>query len=700
MVTLDVQCETLGKYCSERVHRKVFYLCCERQICHVVVILLLTLSPSVFFGVFVPGRAVQEDERNSSEDPTNPHSDLLRRTQTGTSFTSGAPVGQDVVRGTDGGRGRLFEGLEGSPGPRSASSPSSPDQGPLRPTSTLQGLTVAGRADRETLPLPEEEPNNGADTSGAAHLGDGKISTRERARPYFQPTDSLFHTANTANTEKESDNEGPQTRIAATHATAISSNSSFGTSTATQTSKLSTNTQTRSSARVPPLKSSSPSGTNWESDTVPIPRVGAVSEASRGERPHSRRSQRSTDGLNSDLSSAVTSDPLGSPTEPQQGDSHTRIEPTAPSPSSSQASSGTQSSAARIAEPGTTVGAAEAASFRPNASGADSSESTGSEVTGQTAAFEFSDELEIRHTFTSSTPSHTNASRSTEGGESSPPPDTPSTFTRAGEDETHAANATSSSRGLAEVHNGTLSFTDSSSSSAPLTSGDVVQTSATTTTGTHTPRPTRTLLNNSSPTNSSTPVPPLSASTAARSSTPSHTLQTHTASPSRSRLTRPPLSFPSSTTESAAHTPPLIGHEPTAAPSQTSQATSSRTPGTQNQPPLTPPTNVPVTLTQPGNDITTEPTPPLSLTTAISDDGRGGGEGEDGEREDESRQRLPSGTTTRTRTAGAPSWTTSHPSQETSFTPSVLSSTTSQTPTFYIMPDQPSVIRGNVHICV
>ncbi|XP_068593552.1 serine-rich adhesin for platelets isoform X2 [Cebidichthys violaceus] len=637
---------------------------------------------------------VQEDERNSSDDPTSPRSDqdLLRWSRTGTSFTSGAPVGRDVVQGADGFRGRLSEGLELSSGPQSASSPSSQDQGPLHPTSPRQGLTVAGRADRETLPLPEEEPNNGADTSGAAHLADGKMSARERARPYFQPTDSAFQPSHTG---KKSSNELPQTQIALTHATAISSNTLLGTYihkyTATQTSKLSTNTQARSSSRVPPLNSASTSRTTWESDTVLIPRDGAVGGASGEELPHSWRNQRSTDRLNSDLTSAVTSDPLKS--------SHTDIEPTAPSPSSSQASSGTHSSAAHIAELETAVGAVEAASFHPNTSGSDSSASAPSEVTSQTAAFESSDKREILHTFTSSTQSQRSSPESTEGLARSSPPDTSSPFTRTSKDETHTASQSthkrfadtvSSSLGITEVDDRTLSFTGSSST--PLTMGDVVQTSAPseTTTETFTLRPTYTLSHDSSPTNSPTPVPPSSSSTSIPSSAPPYTPQTHTPSPGGSHLSHTPLSLPSSTTEFAAHTPP-VARETT--PSETSP----HSPHTQNHLPLTSSTNVPVTLKQPRNHITTAQTSLPSLTTAKSD--YGGGEVEEVEREDESWQWFPGSTTTQTPTAGAPSWTTSHPSQETrlALTPSVVTSawspTNSHTPKFYIVPDQPSVIR-------
>ncbi|KAM6942367.1 uncharacterized protein PEZ65_004245 [Lycodopsis pacificus] len=646
---------------------------------------------------------VQEDEGNSSDDPTSPRSDqdLLRSSPTGTSFTSAAPVGQDVVRGTAGGRGRLFEGPEWSSGPRSASSPSSQDQGPLHPTSPPQGLTVAVRADRETLPLPEEEPNNGADTSGAPHLADGKMSARESARPYFQPTDWPFQPSHTTNTGEKSSNELPQTQIAVTHATAISSNTLLGTYihkyTATQTSELSTNTQARSSSRVPPLNSASTSRTTWESDTILIPRDGAVSRASGEELPHSWRSQRSTDKLISDLTSAFTSDPLQSPTEPQQGDSHTDIEPTAPSPSSSQLSSGTHSSAAHVAELETAAGAAASASFHPNTSGTDSSASSASEVTDQTAAFESSDKLEILHTFTSSAQSETSSPQSTEGLARSPLPDTSSPLTQTSQDETRApsqstrkrfADTMSSSPGITEVDDRTLSFTGSSST--PLTLGDVVQTSAPseTTTETFTLRPTYTLSHDSSPTNSPIPVPPPSSSTSIPSSTPPYTLQTHTPSPGRSHLSHTPLSLPSSTAESGAHTP-LVNHETT--PSETS----SHTPHTQNHLPLTSSTNVPVTLKQPRNHITTAQTSLLSLTTAKSDYGHE----EEVESEDKSWQWFTGSTTTLTPTAGAPSWTTLHPSQENrlALAPSVLTSTwsptTSHTPKFYIVPDQPSAIR-------
>ncbi|KAK5865819.1 hypothetical protein PBY51_020059 [Eleginops maclovinus] len=281
---------------------------------------------------------VQENGRNSSEDNTSPHSDLLSLSESGTNFTSTSPIGQDVLSRTEGGKGRLHQGLERSYVPQSMSSPSSQDQGLLRPTSPLQGLTVAGRADRETLPLPEEEPNNEADTSGAAHLADGKMSARELTHPYFQQalsTDTLFHASHTP--ERKSSYELPRTQMALTHATDGNSDNFHGTDEHEYTAifKLSTPTQHHVSSSGPSFTSSPPeipSRTTQEIGTILIPHGGAVSGASVQKLSRSWRSHRSTDRLNSDLTSTVTSDPLTSSTNFQQDDSsstHTHTDPTA-----------------------------------------------------------------------------------------------------------------------------------------------------------------------------------------------------------------------------------------------------------------------------------------------------------------------------------------------------------------------------------
>lgn len=674
---------------------------------------------------------VQEDERNSSEDHTSPHSgrDFLRWSQTGTSFTSTAPVGQEVVRGTEGSRGRLHEGLEGISEAQSVSSPSSEDQGLLHPTSPLQGLAVAGRADRETLPLPEEGQNNGADTSGAAHLADGKMPARGRTHPYFQhtlSTDTPFHTANRG---INSSNEPPHTQMALTHETDRSNNTLHGTDihkyTDTQKSIISITTEahpTVSSSRLPFLTSSPPelpSQTTWESGTIPVPHDGAVSRTPGEKPPHSWRSQRSTDRLHSDLTSAVTSDLLKSPTEPQQDDSssaHTDTEPTA---SSSQGPSGSQSSSAHLTGLDTAVGTVEAASSHPNISRADSSVSAASDVTSQTAAFESSDKfenMEMLHTFTPSTQTQTNSPQSTE---SLPPPHTSSPLTQTNKDEMqttitqsthrHFVNAytttetISSSPDVTKVDDQTSSFTGPSSTpTAALTLGDVVQNSAatgtTTDTGSYTLRPTYTFLHDNSPTDSPTPAHLSSSSTPIHSSTTSYTLQAHTTVPGSSHVTHTPLFLSSTSTDSAAHTP-LIDPETTPIPTQTSTV-KSYTPHTHSHLPLPSSTKVPVIHKQPHSYFTTTQTSLLSLTTSKSNRGYGDKDVEV-EKEDESWQRFPSSTTKQTPTAGAPSRTTPHPTSQDkhlTLTPFVSTSvptwtSTTQTPKFYIVPDQPAAIR-------
>lgn len=674
---------------------------------------LLTLSLCF---VFVPGHPVQEDGRNSSEDHTNPHSDrdLVQRSQAGTSFTSTAPVGQEVRRGTEGGKGRLYERLEEwTSGLQSVSSPSSQYRGLLHPTSPLLGLTVAGRADRETHPLPEEEPNNRADTSGVAHLTDGPMSATEGTHPYFQHTLSAETPFHTSNTETNSSNELLQTQMALKHATASSSSTTdVHKYTLTQTSKPPVTTQdhpTVSSSSVPPLTSSPSelsSWTTWESGTTLSQRGGAVSGTPEEKLLPSWRSQRSTDKLNSDLTSGVTSDPLKSQTEPQHGDSssaRTDTEPIASSPS--QGPSRTYSSTTHDTGLSTAVGTVEAASFQPNSSLTDSFVS---DATGQTAAFEPSDEFE--NSFTSSTQGQTNSLQSTESVTQSPTPHTSSPFTQTGKEETQTAtqstqrnvvtttNTISSSPNIQSTQVDDWTFSASPSTTrAALTLGDVVQNSATTgstaDTETYTQSLSYTHLRDNSPTDSPTPVTHLSSSTSAHSSTPSYTLQPHTTFSGSSHLTHTSSPLPSTTTESAAQIP-LIDHKTMPIPSQTStvKSTSSRTPPTQSHLPLPSSTSAPATHKQSHDYITT------THTTTKSDSGH--------EKEDESW--FTSSTTTHTPTAGPPSWTTPHPSKENqpTLTSSVLtsvptwSSTTSHTPKFYIVPDQPAAIRGIVHICV
>lgn len=673
---------------------------------------------------------VQEDERNSSEDHTSPHSDqdLAHWSQTGTSFTSAAPVRQEVVRGTEGGRGRLYEGLESSSGPQSVSGPSTLDQGLRHPTSPLPGLTVAGRADRETLPLPEEEPNNGADTSGAAQLADSPMSARERTHPYFHTqhtlsTDTLFHTANT---ETSSNDEFPKTQVAytLTDSAVSSSNTMLGTDmriytqTDIHTDKHKTTQAhpTVSSSSVLPLTSSPPdllSLTSRESGTILIPHGGAVSGAPVEKQPHAWRIQRSTYRLNSDLLSAITHDPLQSPQWDDSSSANTDTEPTVSSGSPSR----THSSTTHIPKLDSVVGTV-AASSHPNISRTDSFVSAASDVSSQTAPFESTAmfentmKLHTRHTsdLDSASRTQTNTPQSTESLTHSPPHHMSSPFTQTGKEDAQTAtqstqrnvvNAymTTTSPDITKADDWISGFTDSSSTPrAPMTLGDVVQSSADT--GTNTLDTTQTHLNESSPThksfpaNSQTPVPFFPSSTSIHSPTPEYSLQTHATFPG----TAMPLS--SAATESSAHTE-FVDPKTTATPAQTStKSTSTHTHQTHINLPFPSSTIVPATHKQSNNYITTTHTALSSFTTENTDYEHG-----DREVEDKSRQLPPRSTTAHTPTAGPPqqppSWTTPHPSQESHFahTPSsstsapTWSSTTTQTPKFYIVPDQNAAIR-------
>lgn len=687
---------------------------------------LLTLSLSVF--VFVPGHPVQEDVRNSLEDQTNPHSDqdLVRWSQTGTSFTSAAPVDQEMVRGTEWGRGRLNEGLKWSSGPQSVSGPSSRDQGLLHPTSPLPGHTVAGRADRETLSLPEEAPNNRADTSVVAHLTDGPMSAKERTHPYFHTqhtlsTETPFHTENT---ETNSSDEPPKTQMAytLTDSTASNSKTMLGTETRkyTQMPKHTdkhTTTQahsTVSSSSVLPLTSSVPDLsplTTRENDTILIPRSGAVSGSPVEKQPHAWRSLRSTDRLNSDLTSAITHDPSKSPQWDDSSSAHTDTESTA----SSESPSRTHSSTSHIPEFDAAVGTVVAASSHPNSG---QSDSYVSDVASQTAPFEFTAKFDntvkfqtLMSELDSASQTQTNAPQSKESFTHSPPHYTLSPLTQPStvDAQTATQSILSSSPDITKADDWISGFTDSSSTpSAPVTLGDVQDLADT---GTNTLDATQTLLNDSSPThksfaaNSPTPAPLSPSSTSIHSPTLGHSLQTHTTFPNT------PMPFSSTATESSVHSS-FVNPETTPTPTQTStKSTSTDTHQKHNNLPFPSSTIVPATHKQSHNYITTTHAALPSFTTDNTDYEHRDGEVEV-EKKDGSWQLPPSSTTAHTPTAGPPqqppSWTSPHPSQESNFahTPSAStsaptwSSTTTQTPKFYIEPDQPAAIRGILYVCV
>ncbi|XP_041640004.1 interphotoreceptor matrix proteoglycan 2 [Cheilinus undulatus] len=631
---------------------------------------------------------VQEDDTHSTEDHTNPYSiqDLLHWSQTGTSFTRTSPIGQEFGRGTVRSRGQIYESEETSSGPYF----SSQNQGLLHPTAPLQGLATTGKADRETLPFPEEELNNGTDASGAAHLADSPTSAQERTHPYFHSTDSFFHDLNTENTETDSRNEH-ETHTDPTHETRSSSN--------TLNADKHTSAPSVSSSSIPHFNTSLSGTTSMSKPVSTLP--NRVVFKGPGEKlSPSWRSHRSTDVLDSDTTSAVTSSPLKSPTKPpEEGStsSNTDTESTVSSlSSSSQGPSMVHSSTTPVTDINTAVSTLETASFHPNMSPNGSSLSAFSDFRSQTDAFEPSDKLEITQrlqTFTpSSSLSQTDIAQSTESGTQMPYTTSPLMLTSQ-EEAKAAAESTQSnlkaisfSPDITKADEQTFSFTDSSL-------GDAVQSSAVNlNTEAYTQSPTFTLFHDNSATVSQTSAYLLSTSTSTDSSTRFKTVQTYSAFPGTLGSPHTTSPLPSTTTQSTAQT--SQNTMPTTSEASTIRATSAHKPHTQSQ---LPSTDIPATHKQTHGYFTTAQTSAHSLSTVTPED-----TDVEVEKQDESWQQFPSSTTSQTTRAGQPApYTTQHPSREkrTTLATSVLdprptlNSTTGRTPKFFIVPDQPADIR-------
>uniref|UniRef100_A0A1A7WTG0 EGF-like domain-containing protein n=1 Tax=Iconisemion striatum TaxID=60296 RepID=A0A1A7WTG0_9TELE len=271
---------------------------------------------------------VQENERNSSEVLSTQEPNGW--SPTGTTVRNTATVAEEVVRGTEEGRGRLYEDLVRS------SNASTRDSGALPSTSRQLGLSVAGGADRETLPLPEEKPNNGADTSGAVHLTDDPTSAR--TLPYFQ---------HAVSTDVKSQTQNPTlipTEVFWTNTKVPLIGAGFHKSTSPQTSTHSDHRGSSSSA----LLTISPSETPAvERTTILFPHGGAKPQDELAV-PWTRHENALRP--NSDL----TSDPLKpSATLPQHDSSSSNTDNQPTSSSSSHDPSRTHSPL--ITEPDTTV---------------------------------------------------------------------------------------------------------------------------------------------------------------------------------------------------------------------------------------------------------------------------------------------------------------------------------------------------------
>ncbi|XP_034043704.1 uncharacterized protein si:ch211-14k19.8 isoform X2 [Thalassophryne amazonica] len=244
---------------------------------------------------------VQEDERNSSlgHSSLGSDGDVLAWSRTGSSFTSGDPAvtlqGEELGRGTEGGISHLHQGYGWTSGPQATSGPTYQDRGLPQPPSSLPGLTQAVTADRETLPLPPEQANNGADTSGVPHLTDGPVSAREGALLYFPPQ---HHTeTHIMQTETET-----QTAHNLKYADVRSFNTLRGTDTQKPTPRTNSNGSGFGGRFHRVALSGLPSMTTSESSTIIIPREEISVGESGAKGTHSWRSHQSTER---------------SPTEPQ-----------------------------------------------------------------------------------------------------------------------------------------------------------------------------------------------------------------------------------------------------------------------------------------------------------------------------------------------------------------------------------------------
>ncbi|XP_029920665.1 mucin-5AC isoform X2 [Myripristis murdjan] len=360
---------------------------------------------------------VQEAERNSSEHPSSlgPHqgrSTAIPWSQTGTSFTSKAPIapqqGQEAVQGTEEGIGHPYVWQGWSSGPQTRSAPSLQDQGERSSPTPLPSLTMAGTADRETPPLPQEEADNGADVSGVAHITEGHMAAKESTHPYFQTQhtmtmDTLSNPSQTLS--KETYSHMPhtlqrdtlaQTQKTLTDAADSHSNTVLGTNmdknpvihtskytdghTATHTLQIDS---TGSSTSALPLTPSPKMSylRFWATGTTIIPH-----ESPGEKQAPAWRSQRSTDRLHSSL---VTSDPLKSPSNPQWNSSTSIV--TAASPPSSHGRTN-QSSPTHRTELDTFVGTA--ASSYPFTGRTVTFASAASDSTSHIAAFGSSDRFE------------------------------------------------------------------------------------------------------------------------------------------------------------------------------------------------------------------------------------------------------------------------------------------------------------------
>lgn len=490
--------------------------------CHGCCAFHSVLTPHLFLVV------VQEDEwRNSSEDWA----------QTGTNVTETATVAQKGEKEDTGeGRSRFYAGLVGSFNPRLVSSAPSQDKGLLRPTSPLQGLPVSGRADTETLPLPEEKLNNGAETSGASHLTSDSMSAQ--TLPYFQH-------AVRSNTRPQSENPTVAPSEMSRNDSAVTLldkdvHGSASTETSTHTDQHLTPQTDQGVSNSKVLTASHTQMPTSVRSTFLYPLDGDISSTPEDHQVLWTGFQ-STDRFNADLTSTRLKP---STISPQQGSRSTNVDHQLTWSSFSPSASRTQSPSP--AERDTAVGIAEGAAFHPGWG-----DSSTSDVPTWTTASESSDEKFGR----------TNVLRSLAPSTQSPttPPESTESLSRSSlwkqtstEDMKNHESVTSTTVLVSsDMDVGQTSGVTDSSPTPGLAQSTTIKTSASTATSDAYPPPfSETIPHDDSPTDL---TPSLSSSTTTDSALRSTTFQTQYSRGSYTTLTSVTEPFLSAPSQSSIH---------------------------------------------------------------------------------------------------------------------------------------------------
>lgn len=636
-----------------------------------------------------PPITVQEDERNSS----GPHAaasstdpDLVHQPQTGTSFTSPAPVAREAVGGTERGEGRLHDSAEewtsGGPSPSS-----SRERRPPHATSTL-----AGNSDRETLSLPEEGQNNRAETSGATHRADGSTYTLAGSHPYCEPTpatDSVFDTSHPTKTQTDSGERLPEIQTPLKLGTAGASDAT----TVPDVHKLTDGEMFDSSATREYQTVPSSRISNLTSDlpgSIPGPQGGAVSATPKEALQFSWRGQRSTDRLDSELTSAITLSPSPSPAQQEvtsRAPTGTGSASSSSSPSQGPSTLPLSSAAAPTGAPHHTETASLTRRRAQNATDAavqsDDTDAPGGSEDDEALRTDSPERTESNSRFAASSTFPTVLHTAEEETQ------TAASGTQSESVDTRVSTQTPTSGGTVDTTQAGVSTATEAGLVLAVQNSATVETPA----GTQTDAPvhSHTGSNELLATDSPTPSPGMSPGTTVASPAPSHTAQTHGPPPASTVFAHTSSPSALTTTQSSGHVT-AVGHRVTSQ-KATVQSASSQTP---SSPPSPPSSRFPIT-SEKSHDVTTaDPPPVLPVTTASSE--------QDHKHvvvteEYEPRQGLTSSVTVQPALRPEPR-STLQPGESGTTTPaasvptSTWSSTSRPKPKFYIVPDQPADIKG------